>query len=171
MIVCRTASEDETRAIGAAVAPLADEGDIIILTGDLGTGKTRFTQGFAKGLDVRDAVTSPTFTLVRIYDGRLRLHHADLYRMEGIEEVADLVLGELADRDGVSLIEWGDAAVEILGHDVLDVRLELGPDDDDRVITLTPAGRTWSARRDDLEKALAAWRSESPSGSSERGTQ
>ena len=159
MIRCSTSSEHETRDLGEALAPLAGEGDIVILTGDLGAGKTRFTQGFARGLNISEAVTSPTFTLVRVYDdGRLKLQHADLYRMEGAEEVADLVLGELGERSGVSLIEWGDAALGVLGHDVLDVKIELGPGDDDRVITLTPAGPTWSARRDELEKALAPWR-------------
>lgn len=158
MIRCSTSSEHETRDLAEALAPLASDGDIVILTGDLGAGKTRFTQGFARGLDVSEQVTSPTFTLVRTYEGRLKLQHADLYRMEGSDEVADLVLGELADPTGVSLIEWGDAALGVLGHDVLDVRIELGPGDDDRVITVTPAGRTWSSRRDDLEKALAPWR-------------
>ncbi len=168
MIRCSTSSEHETRDLGEALAPLARDGDIVILTGDLGAGKTRFTQGFARGLHVSENVTSPTFTLVRTYDGRLKLQHADLYRMEGSDEVADLVLGELADRAGVSLIEWGDAALGVLGDDVLDVRIELGPGDDDRTITVTPAGPTWRSRRDDLEKALAPWRSESPSGSAER---
>ena len=157
MIRCSTSSEHETRDLGEALAPLAVDGDIVILTGDLGAGKTRFTQGFARGLHVSETVTSPTFTLVRAYDGRLKLQHVDLYRMEGSDEVADLVLGELAERAGVSLIEWGDAALGVLGGDVLDVRIELGPGDDDRIITVTPAGPTWSLRRDDLEKALAPW--------------
>lgn len=159
MIRCSTSSEHETRDLGEALAPLAADGDVVILTGDLGAGKTRFTQGFARGLHVTENVTSPTFTLVRTYDGRLKLNHADLYRMEGSDEVADLVLGELADPAGVSLIEWGDAALAILGHDVLDVRIELGPGEDDRIITVTPAGPAWSARGDELEKALAPWRS------------
>ena len=171
MIRCATTSEHETRDLGEALAPLATDGDIVILTGDLGAGKTRFTQGFARGLHITDTVTSPTFTLVRVYDGRLKLQHADLYRMEGSDEVADLILGELADSSGVSLIEWGDAALGVLGDDVLDVRIELGPGDDDRILTLTPAGPTWRARADDLEKALSPWRTQSPSGSDERGTQ
>ncbi|HUR49796.1 MAG TPA: tRNA (adenosine(37)-N6)-threonylcarbamoyltransferase complex ATPase subunit type 1 TsaE [Acidimicrobiales bacterium] len=159
MIRCATTSEHETRDLGAALAPLAYEGDVVLLTGDLGAGKTRFTQGFARGLGVTENVTSPTFTLVRVYDGRLKLQHADLYRMESPDEVADLVLGELADPACVSLIEWGDMALGVLGDDVLDVRIELGPEDDDRVITLTPAGPTWAARRDELEKAVTSWRS------------
>ena len=170
MIRCSTSSEHETRDLGEALAPLAADGDVVILTGDLGAGKTRFTQGFARGLHVSEQVTSPTFTLVRTYDGRLKLQHADLYRMEGSEEVADLVLGELADPTGVSLIEWGDAALGVLGDDVLDVKIELGPGDDDRILTVTPAGPTWRSRRDDLEKALAPWRTEGPSGPAERGT-
>jgi len=158
MIRCVTSSEHETRDLGAALAPLAAEGDVVLLTGDLGAGKTRFTQGFARGLDISETVTSPTFTLVRVYEGRLKLQHADLYRMEGAEEVADLVLGELADPSSVSLIEWGDAALGLLGNDVLDVRLELGSGDDDRIVTLAPAGTSWAQRRDELEKSVAPWR-------------
>jgi tRNA threonylcarbamoyladenosine biosynthesis protein TsaE len=170
MIRCATTSEDETRDLGAALAPLTVESDILLLTGDLGAGKTRLTQGFARGLGVTENVTSPTFTLVRVYDGRIKLQHADLYRMESPDEVADLALGELADPACVSLIEWGDMALGVLGTDVLDVRIELGEGDDDRIITLTAAGRAWSERRDELEKAVAQWRIQSPSGSSERET-
>lgn len=157
MIRCSTSSEEETRDVGAAVAPLAEPGDVVILTGDLGAGKTRFTQGFARALGVDEQVTSPTFTLVRVYEGRLRLQHADLYRMESWEEVADLVLGELGDTTAVSLVEWGEAALGVIGGDVLEVRIELGPGDDDRIITVAPAGRRWSARSQDLEKALVPW--------------
>lgn len=160
MIRCATSSEDETRDLGAAVAPLAEAGDVVILTGDLGAGKTRFTQGFARALGVDEQVTSPTFTLVRVYDGgRLRLQHADLYRTDTWDEVADLVLGELSDEAGVSVVEWGEAALDVLSGDVLEVRIELGLGDDDRVITVTPAGTAWAGRRDDLEKALVPWRS------------
>lgn len=158
MIRCATSSEQDTRQLGGALAPLAREGDVVILTGDLGAGKTRFTQGFASGLGISESVTSPTFTLVRLYEGRIKLQHADLYRMESFDEVEELVLSELADSSSVSLIEWGDAALGLLGHDVLDVRIELGPDDDDRVITLTPVGPSWSERWDDVEKAVARWR-------------
>ena len=157
MIRCTTASEDQTRDLGAAVAPLAETGDVVILTGDLGAGKTRFTQGFARGLGVGEQVTSPTFTLVRMYEGRLRLHHADLYRMESWEEVADLVLGELSDGSAVALVEWGEAALGVIGGDVLEVRIELGERDDDRIITVTPSGPKWSARAQDLEKVLVPW--------------
>ncbi|MBW3536509.1 MAG: tRNA (adenosine(37)-N6)-threonylcarbamoyltransferase complex ATPase subunit type 1 TsaE [Actinobacteria bacterium] len=159
MIRCSTSSEEETRDLGAAVAPLAEPGDVVILTGDLGAGKTRFTQGFARALGVDEQVTSPTFILVRRYQGRLPLHHADLYRAESVDEVADLVLGELADSTGVALVEWGEAALGVIGGDMLEVRLELGPGDDDRIITLSPAGPRWSVRSQDLEKALVPWRS------------
>lgn len=140
------------------MAPLAEAGDVVILTGDLGAGKTRFAQGFARALGVSEQVTSPTFTLVRVYEGRLPLQHADLYRMESWDEVADLVLGELSDTAGVSLVEWGEAAIGVLAGDLLEVRIELGPGDDDRIITVTPSGPKWAARSTDLEKALVPWR-------------
>ena len=157
MIRCSTSSEEQTRDVGAAVAPLAASSDVVILTGDLGAGKTRFTQGFARALGVDEQVTSPTFTLVRTYAGRLPLHHADLYRMDSWDEVADLVLGELSDGSGVTLVEWGEAALGLIGGDMLEVRIELGPGDDDRIITFTPSGSKWYERREDLEKAVLPW--------------
>src|SRR5918998_2211938 len=98
-----TASVDQTRDLGAALAPLARAGDLVLLTGEMGTGKTAFAQGFARGLGVTEAVTSPTFTLVRQHEGRLPLFHLDVYRLDHLNEVFDLGLAELLDSGGVTL--------------------------------------------------------------------
>ena len=115
MITVRTSSVDDTKAVATALASVARPGDLILLAGEMGAGKTVFAQGFAAGLGVLDTVTSPTFTLVHTYDGRLRVHHADVYRLERLAEVADLALGELLDDDdAVVLVEWGDVVASSL---------------------------------------------------------
>jgi tRNA threonylcarbamoyladenosine biosynthesis protein TsaE len=152
-----TSSVEETRALGAAVAELVRPGDVIVLAGDLGAGKTAFTQGFGGGLGVEQRITSPTFTLAHVYEGRLTVHHLDVYRLEQLDEVLDLGLAELLDEGGVVVIEWGDAILPVLPADLLEVRLELGDGDDDRRISLRPVGPSWSARTRALTTALRSW--------------
>jgi len=95
-LVARTDSVEATRELGAALAELAEPGDLILLAGDLGAGKTAFTQGFGRGLGIEERITSPTFTLAREYDGgRLLLHHIDVYRLEQLEDIFDVGLPEL----------------------------------------------------------------------------
>ncbi len=106
----RTASPDATRDVAARLAGAARRGDVIVLQGSLGAGKTTFAQGFARGLGVAGPVTSPTFTLVRQYPSTLgQLLHVDVYRLDHLAEVADLGLADLVE-DGVALVEWGDVA-------------------------------------------------------------
>ena len=99
---------------------------MIVLAGDLGAGKTAFVQGFGRGLGVTERITSPTFTLVHVYEGRLPVHHLDVYRLEQLSEALDLGLPEMLDEGGVVLIEWGDAILPVLPHDFLEVRLTFG---------------------------------------------
>ena len=113
----------------AAVALLCVPGDVLLLAGDLGAGKTTFAQGFGAALGITEPITSPTFTLVRQYPVRrgsgLRvLLHADVYRLDHLHEVVDLGLGELVEDGGVALVEWGDAAAPVLGAGALTVRLD-----------------------------------------------
>jgi tRNA threonylcarbamoyladenosine biosynthesis protein TsaE len=154
----RVSSLDGTHAVAAALADLSREGDVILLAGDLGSGKTAFAQGFGRALGVTDPITSPTFTLVHSYDnGGITLHHADLYRLDQLAEVADLALGELAEYHGIVLVEWGDVAESTFG-DHLVVRLETVDDDADaRVIEITPVGRSWSWRWEGLQDAVKDW--------------
>jgi tRNA threonylcarbamoyladenosine biosynthesis protein TsaE len=149
-----------TQAIAAAVAGLCRAGDMIVLAGEMGAGKTAFAGGFGRALGVTEPITSPTFTLVHSYDaGRLTLHHADLYRLERTAEIADLALGELAEFDGVVLIEWGDVVAASLG-DHLEVLLQSDPDGDEgaREIEISGFGPSWAARWDRLTAALEVYR-------------
>ena len=160
VLEARTSSAHATRDLAHEVARLAVAGDLLVLAGDLGTGKTVWVQGFARGLGVTETVTSPTFTLVRPYQGdRLRLLHVDLYRLDRLSEVVDLGLVEQVDDRAVACIEWGDLAAPALPADFLEVRLAPGAGDDDREITLRAVGPAWLARLADLEKALSPWAS------------
>jgi tRNA threonylcarbamoyladenosine biosynthesis protein TsaE len=156
----RTDSAASTSALAAAIAELLQPSDLVVLSGDLGAGKTTFTQGVGRGLGITERITSPTFTIIRSYDGRLRLHHLDVYRLEQLEEVTDLGLSELLDDSSVTLIEWGDRILPGLGQDHLEVRIRLGDADDDRVVELSCPGPRWGARLRALQTAVAAWSEE-----------
>jgi tRNA threonylcarbamoyladenosine biosynthesis protein TsaE len=157
VIRAATKSADDTRDLAAQLAGLARPGDVVLLAGDLGAGKTTFTQGFGSGLGVPERITSPTFTLVHTYVGRLKLVHVDVYRLELLQEVIDLGLPELIDDGGVALIEWGEAAAPALATDFLRVRIAFGPSDDDREFTIEPVGPSWLDRPDALRAALEQW--------------
>lgn len=159
-MLLRSGSVDDTRAIAAALAGLVRAGDLIVLAGEMGAGKTAFAQGFGAALGVTDPITSPTFTLVHSYPcGKLTLHHADLYRLDRMAEVTDLALAELAEFGGIVLVEWGDVAGSALGEH-LEVRLEIDPerlDDDLRFIEVTAMGSAWAGRWDRLRATLEPW--------------
>jgi tRNA threonylcarbamoyladenosine biosynthesis protein TsaE len=145
-----TGSGEETMALAASIAPRLQPGDIVVLVGDLGSGKTTFAKGIGRGLGVTEPIVSPTFTIVRQYEGRLPLVHVDVYRLDHLQELHDLGLEELIDNDAVTLVEWGDVVASYLPTDRLDVRLEFGVGDDDRVITFVSHGTSWFTRADAL---------------------
>ena len=127
---------------------LSRAGDVIVLAGDMGTGKTAFAQGFGRALGVTEPITSPTFTLVHSYplSRRLTLHHADIYRLERTSDIDDLALHELAAFNGIVLVEWGDVAGSALG-DHLEVRLNQVDDDGDDQRRRDGRARPTDARR------------------------
>lgn len=158
MITVATKSADDTREVGAALASLARSGDVVLLSGDLAAGKTTFVKGFARGLGVDEQVVSPTFTLVRTYKGRLPLVHCDVYRLENLDEVGDLDLPEWLDDGGVAVIEWGEVVAPVLPADFLDLRIEFGDADDDRLFRLRAVGPRWAGRWGAVGAALDRWR-------------
>jgi tRNA threonylcarbamoyladenosine biosynthesis protein TsaE len=157
MITAATTSVDDTRALAAGLAALAAPGDLVILAGDLGAGKTAFAQGFAQGLGVEEPVTSPAFILVRTYEGRLPMVHLDVYRLDTMQELVDLGIAELLDEGAVTLIEWGDAVAPGLPADFLEVRLEAGAGPDDRRVTIRSVGPAWPPRARALKEVVAKW--------------
>jgi tRNA threonylcarbamoyladenosine biosynthesis protein TsaE len=143
-------SADETQALGVRLASVLRPGDVVVLTGDLGAGKTVLAKGIAAGLGVREPVVSPTFTIVREYEGDVPLQHLDVYRLDHFQEVIDLGLDELLDGHAVTIVEWGEAVSALLPVDRLEVSLLLLPpeeaDDDTRVVELHGVGPAWTAR-------------------------
>lgn len=155
-VVCSTAAVDQTRLLAGAVAGLVDDGDLLVLLGDLGAGKTAFTQGFAAALGVEAAVTSPTFTLANRYQGRLVVNHLDVYRLSDLAEARDLAIPELLEH-GVTLVEWGRLILPALPGDRLDVHITFGERDDDRIIEFRSVGDRWSGLLDGLRAAVQPW--------------
>ncbi len=149
------ASAEDTKLAGEEFAAVLKPGDVVLLTGQLGAGKTTFVQGVARGLGVSERVTSPTFTMVREHRavnelGIATLHHADVYRVGSIGEVSDLALGELVEESAVALVEWGEIASSVFGRDVLAVAFHLDERDGR---TLEVAGALGEGR----EPALDEW--------------
>ena len=163
MIRLTAHSTDDTRGIAQAIAKLVRAGDMIVLIGEMGSGKTTFSQHFAHALGVTEPVTSPTFNLLHNYvGGRLQLHHADLYRLERTGELDDLGLTELQEAGGVMLVEWGDVVGEALGTGLI-VKLAV-PDNADtessvtvRQIEIDWRGMQWETRWDKLRSSLSNW--------------
>lgn len=147
------ADEEATEAAGAAVAGLLRAGDVVILTGPLGAGKTAFTRGLGAGLRVRGPITSPTFVIARVHPsliGGPDLVHVDAYRLPGAADFDDLDLdADVA--EAVTVVEWGSGLAEQLAEDRLEVRLAF--DGDRRVVTAVGVGRRWEGV--DVEAALA----------------
>ena len=158
LLCAYTRSVDETRALAAALSSIVRAGDLVLLAGDLGAGKTAFVQGLGRGMGVTEPITSPTFTLEQRYDSDPTLHHLDVYRLEQLSEVLDLAVPELLDDGGVVVVEWGDAVVPAVPSDYLKVRLTLGESDDDRVVTFRSVGPAWSDRAFALADVTAPWR-------------
>jgi tRNA threonylcarbamoyladenosine biosynthesis protein TsaE len=154
-----TRSVEETRALGEQLGrDVLVPGDVVVLTGELGSGKTALAQGVGRGLEVNGPVVSPTFTLVREYKGRHPLCHVDLYRLEWVQELHDLGIEEHLD-DSVTLIEWGEMAASALPSDRLEVRLTAGVDPDERIIELVLLG-SWRGRGPRLAEIVESRRSD-----------
>ena len=141
-----SATPEETEAAGARLAVQLAAGDVVALTGELGAGKTRFTQGLARALGVTGRVVSPTFVLVNEYRGRLAVHHVDAYRTGSLTELLDLGLEEMFSGDGVTVVEWADKLIPLLPPHAIHVHIE-GVGDEPRTITVTRPGDVSEARR------------------------
>ena len=135
----RTNSPEQTQGVGRAIGEQAGKGDIFLLTGPLGAGKTCLTQGIAWGLGMAEYARSPTFVLMSRYRGRLTLYHLDLYRINDPLEAWDLGLEEQLFGDGVCVVEWADRAGELFPEDCLWIALDYGPGQCHRTITLGEA--------------------------------
>ncbi len=166
-----TASPEETRGVGRAIAEVLQPGDVVALTGDLGAGKTAFVQGIAAASGVEERVTSPSFTIVQSYEGRYPLIHVDVYRLDSFQEVLDLGFEEFLDPDSIVLVEWGEAISPLLPRRHLEVELRQSLDldrEDERLIVFRPHGQEWirkiQAMRETAEALLDATSAEASKG-------
>ena len=135
-------SPEETRAAAASLAPALRPGSVLALHGDLGAGKTCFIQGLAEGLGVTAAVSSPTYTLISEYQGRLPFYHADLYRLDDPAEALRTGLDEYLHGPGVTAVEWAERAAALLPAHTIHVHLRAGEQPSERVIEISEGGET-----------------------------
>lgn len=149
----RTASHspEETQRFGAELGQLAAPGDVILLVGNLGAGKTCLTQGIAWGLDIDGYARSPSFVVVNEYKGRLPMYHIDLYRLDNIAEIADLGLDDYFYGKGLCVVEWADKALELLPSQNLLIKIDY-VSDNERSLDLTGHGPRYKEMMADIKK-------------------
>lgn len=151
-MMIKSFSAEQTKQIGEKMAVLLQPGDVICLNGDLGAGKTAFSQGVARGLKVDAHVTSPTFTLINEYTGRLPLYHFDVYRLGGPEEMLDLGYEEYFYGQGVCLVEWAELVADVLPAERLDISLTREEEREEvRNIKFTPKGQRYEQLVEELK--------------------
>jgi len=138
-----TESLEETLRIGERLGRLLNKGNIVCLSGDLGAGKTAFTQGVAKGMGVKDYVTSPTYTIINEYEGRLPLYHFDVYRLNDVSEMYELGYEEYFFGDGVVVLEWADVVREIIPGERLWITILNTKGNNSREIIMEPTGELY----------------------------
>jgi len=153
----KTASQAETARVGEKLAAFLCAGDVICLNGELGAGKTRLVQGMARGLGIDGPVTSPTFTLINEYHGRLPLYHMDVYRLGGSLEMEDLGYEEYFYGEGVTVVEWAEKVEGLLPAERLDIYINRRPEgEDSREIVLTPRGERYRRLAEELITVVCA---------------
>ena len=150
-----THSPEETQQVGRRLGELARPGDVVLLVGDLGTGKTCLTQGIARGLGINDYVLSPSFVIVRELHGRLPLFHVDLYRLDRLEETQDLGLDDYLYDGGVTVVEWAEKAAGLMPPEHVQISLAY-VSDTERRLTLRPQGTRYEELVAGMKRTLAA---------------
>ncbi|MBE0447733.1 MAG: tRNA (adenosine(37)-N6)-threonylcarbamoyltransferase complex ATPase subunit type 1 TsaE [Actinobacteria bacterium] len=148
MFTVITHSPEETWELAKRLAPKLSKGDLIDLSGDLGAGKTVFAKGLAEGLGIDGPVTSPTFTIIKEYEGRLPLYHFDVYRLTSPDELEELGADEYFYGEGVSVIEWGNRVEELLPDERLTIKILRLVDDSFRRVEIIPYGDRWRQKVD-----------------------
>ena len=151
-------SPEQTQLLGSYLGELAQKADVFLLVGELGTGKTCLVQGIAHGLDIKEYAFSPSFVIFREYHGRLPLYHIDFYRLEHIEEIADLGLEEYFYGDGVCVVEWAEKGLQIVPQDNLLISLHYIPaSETQRSICLKPKGERYRELTEQLKMGGKFW--------------
>jgi tRNA threonylcarbamoyladenosine biosynthesis protein TsaE len=149
-------SPEQTQSLGMSLGKLAQAGDVYLLTGNLGSGKTCLTQGIAWGLGVKEYAFSPSFVIVREYHGRLPLYHIDLYRLDRIEEIIDLVLEEYFYGDGICVVEWAEKGMDVMPQENLLIKINY-ISTTDRSLDVEANGEPYAQLLESLKKELKKW--------------
>jgi tRNA threonylcarbamoyladenosine biosynthesis protein TsaE len=142
MRIYKTNCEEETMDLGSRIGEIADAGSVILLSGDLGAGKTVLARGIARGLGISEPITSPTYTLLNIYQGRLPLYHFDIYRLTQPEDLYDLDFEEYLYGDGVVLVEWPERMGDLFSDECMHISIEK-KDGQQRIISIKPVGEKY----------------------------
>jgi tRNA threonylcarbamoyladenosine biosynthesis protein TsaE len=151
-------SPEQTQLLGSYLGELAHKADIFLLTGELGTGKTCLVQGIARGLDVKEYAFSPSFVILREYHGRLPLYHIDFYRLDHVEEIADLGLEEYFFGDGICVVEWAEKGLQVVPPDNLLITIHYIPaSETERYICLESQGERYCELIGQLKKKRELW--------------
>jgi tRNA threonylcarbamoyladenosine biosynthesis protein TsaE len=148
-----THSAEQTQKVGISIGKLAEPGDIFLLIGDLGAGKTCLTQGIAYGLDIQEYTLSPSFVIMRELHGRLPLYHMDFYRLENIAEISDLGLDDYLFGEGVCVIEWANKGLTVLPEDHLLIGIDYLADNE-RSFVIEPRGERYIRMVQQLREAI-----------------
>jgi tRNA threonylcarbamoyladenosine biosynthesis protein TsaE len=145
-------SAEQTCKLGENLGKILQQGDIICLTGDLGAGKTAFTKGIGAGLDIKEFITSPTYTIINEYNGNIPLFHFDVYRLEGVEEMYELGYEEYFFGDGAVVIEWADIVKDIIPQERLWITILRNKEEDSREIIFDASGERYKKIIEELEQ-------------------
>jgi tRNA threonylcarbamoyladenosine biosynthesis protein TsaE len=148
-----THSAEQTQKVGISIGKLAEPGDIFLLIGDLGAGKTCLTQGIAYGLDIQEYTLSPSFVIMRELHGRLPLYHMDFYRLENIAEISDLGLDDYLFGEGVCVIEWANKGLTVLPEDHLLIGIDYLADNE-RSFVIEPRGERYIRMVEQLRETI-----------------
>jgi tRNA threonylcarbamoyladenosine biosynthesis protein TsaE len=149
-------SPEQTQQLGNYLGKLAQAGDVILLTGNLGSGKTCLTQGIAWGLDIKEYAFSPSFVIVREYHGRLPLSHIDFYRLDRVEEIVDLGLDEYLYGKGICVVEWAEKGMAVLPEEHLLINIGY-ISDTERNVSLEPKGKRYTQLLKTLKLDSKTW--------------
>jgi tRNA threonylcarbamoyladenosine biosynthesis protein TsaE len=148
-----THSAEQTQKVGVSIGKLAEPGDLFLLIGDLGAGKTCLTQGIAYGLDIQEYTLSPSFVIMRELHGRLPMYHMDFYRLENIAEISDLGLDDYLFGEGVCVIEWANKGLTVLPEDHLLIGIDYLADNE-RSFVIEPRGERYIRMVQQLREAI-----------------
>lgn len=149
-----THSPEKTRQLGRLLGARARPGDLLLLSGPLGSGKTCLAQGVAFGLGIEEYARSPSFVIVSRYRGRLDLYHVDLYRLESLQEITDLGLEEYASGDGICLVEWAEKALPLFPQEHMWIEMAYGEAENERCIHLKVRGRRYRELLEELARQM-----------------